>query len=236
MADPPALKQPAATEKPASGDETSPSAKLTIKVGEKEIHLEARPEIVRQELDRLVDRLSQPSLAEPAGDDRAGDEQVVLSVTAPRTAAGAPPPAAAPAETEESGSPAAALDFIARERGRQLVQPGAGKLLRHVTLDPERLAALYAVDPRGRVLLKKLPSTFHQVRDTVLLLLYGTLTQLGETSENGYHLVRTVRSLGLPIERVPRSFSPDGVLAASSGRHRAKRYRLTGLGIGTARS
>ena len=112
-----------------------------------------------------------------------------------------------------------------------MVQPGAEKLLRHVTLDPERLAALYAVDPRGRVFLRKLPTTYDQVRDTVLLLLYGTLTQRGETSENGYRLVRAARSMGLYLERVPRAFGPDGVLAASFGRHRSKRYRLTVDGI-----
>ena len=112
-----------------------------------------------------------------------------------------------------------------------MVQPGAEKLLHHVTADPEEVAELFAVDPRGRVFLKTLPITAEDVRDTVLLLLYGALTQRGETSEGGYRLVGAVRSMGLRIERVPRAFGRDGVLAASFGRHRSKRYRLTPDGI-----
>ncbi len=94
------------------------------------------------------------------------------------------------------------------------------------------LAELYAVDARGRVLLKKLPAaTSHQLRDTVLLLLYGGLTMCGETSESGYRLVQAVRGMGLRIERVPRKFGPGSELAISFGRHRGKRYRLTAGGI-----
>ncbi len=220
--------------KTAAG-EASPDAKLTIKVGKKTIHLEARPEIVRQELERLVDRLF-PVAAEPdpvARDPVAGDP-VVVSVTAPGGAAGVPPTVAdAPAPAQEGGAEPrpAALDFIVEARGRQMIQPGAEKLLEHVTLDPGELAGLFAVDASGRVLLKALPHTVDQLRDTVLLLLYGALTMRGESSENGYRLVQGVRGMGLRIERVPRELGPGGELATSFGRHRSKRYRLTAGGI-----
>lgn len=126
----------------------------------------------------------------------------------------------------------APLDFIVQTRGRQMIKPGVDQLLEHVTLDPERLAELYAVDARGRVLLKRLPAaTRHQLRNTVLLLLYGGLTMCGETSESGYRLVQAVRGMGLRIERVPREFGPGSELAISFGRHRGKRYRLTASGI-----
>ncbi len=209
--------------------EALPDAKLTIKVGESEIHLEARPEIVRQELDRLVDRLL------PAAAVSGEADPVVVSVTAPRGGAAAQQPTATAPPAAKVGvaeQPATALDFIVQARGRQMIKPGVEKLLKHVTIDPERIAGLYGVDPRGRVFLKKLPAaTIDQVRDTVLLLLYGALTMCGETSENGYRLVQAVRGMGLRIERVPRELGPGGELAASFGRHRSKRYRLTAGGI-----
>ncbi len=222
--------------------EALPDAKLTIKVGESEIHLEARPEIVRQELDRLVDRLLPAAAvsgeADPVRHDRVARDPVardpvVVSVTAPRGGAAAQQPTAPPAaKVGVAEQPATALDFIVQARGRQMIKPGVEKLLKHVTIDPERIAGLYGVDPRGRVFLKKLPAaTIDQVRDTVLLLLYGALTMCGETSENGYRLVQAVRGMGLRIERVPRELGPGGELAASFGRHRSKRYRLTAGGI-----
>ncbi len=218
--------------KPAG--EALPDAKLTIKVGDSEIQLEARPDIVRQELDRLVERLLPPAAA------GAGADPVVVSVTAPAAggASGRGAKTKAPVAVKEGGAPAqgaeapAPLDFIVQTRGRQMIKPGVDKLLEHVTLDPERLAELYAVDARGRVLLKKLPgATRHQLRNTVLLLLFGGLTMSGETSESGYRLVQAVRGMGLRIERIPRKFGPGSELAISFGRHRGKRYRLTAGGI-----
>ncbi len=174
-------------------------------------------------------------------------DPVVVSVTAPRAGgaigreAPAPPAVtenAAPAQGAEApakeggDAPSAPLDFIVRTRGRQMIKPGVDKLLEHVTQDPERLADLYAVDARGRVLLKKLPAaTQHQLRNTVLLLLYGGLTMCGETSERGYRLVQAVRGMGLRIGRGPREFGPGGELSITFGRHRGKRYRLTAGGI-----
>ncbi len=230
--------------KPAG--EALPDAKLTIKVGDSEIQLEARPDIVRQELDRLVERLLPPAAT------GVGADPVVVSVTAPaaRGASGQGEKAEAPVAVKDGGEPAqgeeapeplavkeggappAPLDFIVQTRGRQMIKPGVDKLLEHVTLDPERLAELYAVDARGRVLLKKLPgATKHQLRNTVLLLLFGGLTMSGETSESGYRLVQAVRGMGLRIERIPREFGPGSELAVSFGRHRSKRYRLTAGGI-----
>ncbi len=231
---------------PASG-ETLPDAKLTIKVGDKEVHLEARPDIVRQELDRVVDRLfsgDRAMVAASTGGDPAHRDPVVVSVTAPGELAGAaepppapsPEPAAAPSVSPPSPSPAApaaqsALDFVTRVRGRQALQRGAADLLAHTTLDPAGFTALYSVDPRGKVQLQTPPRTTTPIDDTLLLVLYGALTLRGVATLGGLPLLRAVRSLGFRVERVPRKFGLATGHVQSFARLRSKRYRLTASGI-----
>ncbi len=209
-----------------SSDAATPEAKLTIKVGDSELHLEAAPEVVRQEIGRVLDRLLPPGGSAAAGDGR---DVAVVSVTAPRPAppaSGAPPPAG-----REPGPPPSVLERLTRSRGRQTLEPGAEELLRHATAGPDEPAALFAVDPAGQVLLQTRARTAAPLTDSLLLLLYGALTLLGKRSLRGRHLLRGARSLGFKLDRVPRDFGTDGVLAAVAGRHRSKTYRLTAAGI-----
>jgi hypothetical protein len=203
----------------AAGD-APPDAKLTVKVGDHEIHLEASPDVVRQELGRVLDRLFQT----PGGDRRDPGEEAVVSLTVPRPAA--PKPASGPAP------PAApsVVETVIRARGRQMLQPGAVSLLRHVSLDPERLGALYSVDPEGQVYLQAPARTGDRLENTLLLLLYGALALRGVAAVPGGFLLRGARSLGFKLARVPRDFG-DGKLAEVQGRHRRKTYRLSAEGV-----
>ncbi len=201
---------------------TPSSAKLTVKVGDSEVHLEARPEVVREELGRVLDRLFQP-----ADSDAAAIDQAVVSVTASRPAPVPTPPATeAPPAAEDS-----TIDAITRARGRQMLEPNAIVLLRHATLDPEQLTALYSVDPTGQVYLQTPARTADRLENTMRLLLYGALVLRGSASVNGRFLLHGARSLGFKLVRVPRDFARDGKLAAIHGRHRSKTYRLTAAGI-----
>lgn len=205
----------------------SADAKLTIKVGGNELHLEAAPEVVREEIGRVLDRLL------PAGGPAAeagGQDVAVVSVTAPRPAP-APAAAAPPAAGRESGPAPTVVEQLARSRGRQMLEPGAGKLLRHATLGPDQLPPLFAVNPAGQVLLQIRARTAAPLTDSLLLLLYGALTLVGRRVNRGKDLLRGARSLGFKLDRVPRDFAVDGVLAAVAGRHRSKTYRLTAAGI-----
>lgn len=221
---------------PVAG-EALPDAKLTIQAGDLEIHLEARPEIVREELDRVVDRLFEERVAVADTGPRSRDP-VVVSVTAPGEPAVVPEPSSTPSPQASAAPPEpaapvpqSALDFVTRARGRQALQPAAVDLLGHTTLDPAGFTDLYSVDPRGRVHLQTPPRTATPVDDTLLLVLYGALTLQGVATLGGLQLLRAARGLGFRVERVPRQFGLETGHVQSFGRRRSKRYRLTALGI-----
>ncbi len=210
------------TREPTAAGDAPPDAKLTVKVGGNEVHLEARPEVVREELGRVLDRLFQAG-----GEASDPDDRAVVSVTAPLPAVPKPEPPPA-----QASAPApSAIDAIARARGRQMLQPGAVSLLAHVTFDPERLNALYSADPTGQVYLLTPAGTADRLDNALLLLLYGALTVRGLAAVNGRYLLRGARSLGYKLTRVPREFARNGKLAAVHGRHRSKAYRLTADGV-----
>lgn len=216
------------------GGEARSGAKLTVRVGDREVHLEARPEIVRAELDRVLDRLLPPGGGEPAtagggaGDPATGDD-VVVSVTAPRSGQAAA--SGPPADGAVAAAPRPALDSLIRSRGRDNLQPGAVELLRQVTLDPADFQHLYSVDPGGRVCLLARPHTAEPDDDLLRLLLYGHLTLRGTSRVTGGHLLHGARSLGLKLQRVPRAFGRDDGRVAAVGRHRRRRYGLTAVGV-----
>ncbi len=201
-------------------------AKLTVKVGGGEVHLEGRQEVVREELGRVLDRLFQasPSGVAPAGDAE-HDEPVVVSSSAQRPA----PAAEAPVRVVEPA--VTPLELVTRSRGRQAMSPGAADLLRLVTLNPATVAELYSVDHRGKVRLLEPPRTPHEIIDAILLLLYGMLTLRADSLTTGDELMRGVRSLGFRVGRVPRRFAGHDERIEVSGYHRAKRYSLTAAGI-----
>ncbi len=199
--------------------------KLTVKVGAAEVHLEAQPEIVRQELDRVLDRLFQSNgTSSRLHPQASADDIVAVSVTAskPRPTA---PPTETPARPRES-----ALEYVFRARGRQPIAPAALDSLRHTTLGPRHLTEKYSVDPQGRVTLCALPQTASQLPDALLLLLYGMLTLRGEEAVTAVALTAAARASGLRLTRVPRDFTGHG-LATGSGQRRGKRYHLTVDGV-----
>jgi hypothetical protein len=191
-----------------------PTAKLILKVGDKEVHLEAGIETVRSELDRLASRLLSP-------DD--GDEEPVLSVTAPR-----------PRKSRSKRRPKSPAERAIRP-GRTAVlpamRPAGAEQLEDVTLDPNQSAELYAVNADGEIGLRKLPQGDKPEADVLLLLLYGMLVFQGRSPATAPALLRAARESGLKIDRAHRILAKRAHLVEITGRRRGKRYRLKGAGV-----
>ena len=181
-------------------------AKLTLKVGDKELQFEAEVEKVEAELHRLAAEM----LRSGGRDDRG--EPAVLSLTAPRAAA--PAEKALPAKKTVPASAAAA------------------ELMQHATLDRQEVGRLYTVGASGGIALRTLPETGPDSKaDALLLLLYGMLTLRGQSPSTAPALLTNVRDSGLMLHRASRNLQGKSRLVATSGLRRGMRYRLTPAGI-----
>ncbi len=187
---------------------TERKAKLTLKVGDKEVRFEAGVDRVEAELHRLA--------AELLGSGGRGDakEPAVLSVTAERS----PAPARA-------GKPPPVKKVVP-------VSAGAAELMQHATLDRQEVAKLYFETDSGALALRVLPQTGPDTKaDALLLVLYGLLVLKGRAPSTAPALLKGARASGLPLKRAKRFLKGKSRLFSTSGLRRGMRYRLTRAGI-----
>ncbi len=184
------------------------TAKLTLKVGDKEVRFEAGVERVEAELHRLAAELLRSGGGE-------GGEAPVLSVTAPPRMATTDQPG--PGEFPEKVVPA---------------NPGVGELMRHARLEYREVTRLYAVAGSGVIRLRVLPETGRDSKaDALLLVLYGMLVLRGQAPSTAPALLKGVRASGLMLKRAKRALEGKSRLVSTSGLRRGMRFRLTPDGI-----
>ncbi len=180
-------------------------AKLTLRVGEKEVCFEGAAETVAAELHRVA--------AAMLGTAKASDgETASLTLTAPRQAA--------PEREEPTPGDVAPSS------------PGAARLMSYAALDRRRVARLYAAGDTGALALKVLPATGRDSNaDALLLLLYGLLILRGQSRVSALALLRCARDSGLALSRANRYFKGRSRWVTSSGERRNTRFQLTESGV-----
>lgn len=178
-------------------------AKLTLRVGEKEVCLEAGVDVAAAELHRLASLMLTSGDGDPAS----------LTLTAPGQAR----------DAGHGDEPAVG------DAGP--LSPEASRLASHAALDPRRAARLYSLD-NDALALTQLPVTGRDsTADALLLLLYGHLVLRGRARVSALDLLRCARDSGLALRRANRYFKGRSRWVTSLGSHRAIRFQLTESGV-----